>query len=171
MRTAGTKPRLTREIGRRRFEQAFLVNDLSETGGDLGIVEKPAEPASNWAVTGLYFYDNDVLDMATELMPSARGELEITDINRRYLERGDLTVQCLGRGHAWLDTGTHDSLHEASSFVRTLEHRQGIKVACPEETAFEQGWMDAASVLARADELGSSDYGRYLRRRVEALTR
>ncbi|MES1945690.1 glucose-1-phosphate thymidylyltransferase [Salinisphaera sp. C84B14] len=148
-----------------------IVDFDPESGRALSIVEKPEVPASNWAVTGLYFYGNDVLEYARELKPSARGELEITDINSRYLERGDLTVQCLGRGHAWLDTGTHDSLHEASSFVRTLEHRQGIKVACPEEIAFEQGWLDEAGVLARAEALGKSEYGRYLRARVKALQR
>ena len=148
-----------------------IVEFEPDSGRALSIVEKPETPASNWAVTGLYFYDNDVVEFARGLTPSARGELEITDINRLYLERGDLTVECLGRGHAWLDTGTHDSLHEASSFVRTLEHRQGIKVACPEEIAFEQGWLDEAGVLARADQLGKSDYGRYLRERVKALRR
>lgn len=148
-----------------------IVEFEPDSGRALSIVEKPETPASNWAVTGLYFYDNDVVEFARGLTPSTRGELEITDINRLYLERGDLTVECLGRGHAWLDTGTHDSLHEASSFVRTLEHRQGIKVACPEEIAFEQGWLDEAGVLARAEQLGKSDYGRYLRERVKALRR
>jgi glucose-1-phosphate thymidylyltransferase len=117
-------------------------------------------------VTGLYFYDNDVLDIAASLKPSARGELEITDVNRAYLARGDLMVTCLGRGFAWLDTGTHDSLHEASSFVRTIEHRQGTMVMCPEEIAFELGLLTAEEVLARADALGKTDYAAYLRRRI-----
>ena len=137
------------------------------SGRALELAEKPATPASNWAVTGLYFYDNDVLDIARAVKPSARGELEITDVNRAYLERGDLRVVRLGRGYAWLDTGTHDSLHEASSFVRTIERRQGMKVMAPEEIAFDLGYLDAAAVLRAADRMGSSDYGAYLRRRVE----
>ena len=137
------------------------------SGRALELAEKPATPASNWAVTGLYFYDNDVLDIARAVKPSARGELEITDVNRAYLERGDLRVVRLGRGYAWLDTGTHDSLHEASSFVRTIERRQGMKVMAPEEIAFDLGYLDAAAVLRAADRMGSSDYAAYLRRRVE----
>lgn len=133
------------------------------------IEEKPREPSSNWAVTGLYFYDNDVLDIAASLKPSARGELEITDVNRAYLERGDLRVTKLGRGYAWLDTGTHESLHEASSFVRTIEHRQGLKIMCLEEIGLELGHLTGEAVLARADRLGKTDYARYLRRRVQEL--
>jgi glucose-1-phosphate thymidylyltransferase len=117
-------------------------------------------------VTGLYFYDNDVVDIAASIRPSARGELEITAVNNAYLERGDLSVHRLGRGFAWLDTGTHDSLHDASSFVRTIEHRQGIKIACPEEIGVELGWLDPQQVLARADRLGNNEYARYLRRRM-----
>jgi glucose-1-phosphate thymidylyltransferase len=132
----------------------------------LDIVEKPANPTSNWAVTGLYFYDNDVLDIAASISPSARGELEITDVNRAYLERGDLAVVRLGRGFAWLDTGTHDSLHDASSFVRTVEHRQGIKVMSPEEIAFDLGYISDALLVAAADRLGKSDYAAFLRRRA-----
>jgi len=132
----------------------------------LDITEKPPSPRSNWAVTGLYFYDNDVLDIAASIKPSARGELEITDVNSAYLERGDLNVVRLGRGFAWLDTGTHDSLHEASSFVRTVEHRQGIKVMSPEEIAFDLGYISDAQLLEAADRLGKSDYAAFLRRRA-----
>jgi glucose-1-phosphate thymidylyltransferase len=136
-------------------------------GQAISLEEKPAQPKSNWAVTGLYFYDNDVLDIAAGLTPSARGELEITDVNRAYLERGDLRVETLGRGYAWLDTGTHDSLHDASAFVRTMEKRQGLKIMCLEEIALELGLIDAAAVRARAAAMGSSDYADYLRRRAD----
>lgn len=128
------------------------------------IEEKPEDPRSHWAVTGLYFYDNDVVDIARNIEPSDRGELEITAINNVYLERGDLNVQQLGRGFAWLDTGTHDSLHEASAFVRTIEHRQGIKMACLEEIGLAKGWLGAGDVLTRAGKLGQSPYADYLRR-------
>ena len=136
------------------------------TGMASDIVEKPPEPTSPWAVTGLYFYDNRVLDIAASIKPSARGELEITDVNRAYLEAGDLRVTRLGRGFAWLDTGTYDSLHEAAAFVRMLEHRQGIKVMAPEDIAFEMGFIDGDALLACAEGLGKSDYGAYLRRRA-----
>jgi glucose-1-phosphate thymidylyltransferase len=133
------------------------------------IEEKPENPKSNWAITGLYFYDNDVLDIAASIKPSARGEIEITDVNRAYLERGKLFVQKLGRGYAWLDTGTHDSLHEASSFVRTIEHRQGTMVMCPEEIGYELGYLTADQVLERAGKLGKTEYAAYLKRRIREL--
>ena len=135
----------------------------------VSIEEKPEKPRSHWAVTGLYFYDNSVVEIAAGLAPSPRGELEITDVNRAYLAAGTLKVKTLGRGHAWLDTGTHDSLHEASSFVRTVEHRQGLKICCPEEIGLEQGWLTRAQVEARADRLGKGPYATYLRRRAAEL--
>ena len=135
----------------------------------IAIEEKPADPQSQWAVTGLYFYDNDVLAIAANLKPSARGELEITDVNRAYLDRGDLRVERLGRGFAWLDTGTHESLHDASSFVQTIERRQGLKVMCLEEIALELGYLTTAQLLARADAMGKTGYADYLRRRAREI--
>ena len=134
----------------------------------VSIEEKPKAPRSNWAVTGLYFYDGQVVDIAANLTPSPRGELEITDVNRAYLERGQLTVEMMGRGYAWLDTGTPDSLIEAADFVRTLEKRQGFKIACPEEIAFDRGFIDAAQLERLATSFGSSNYGEYLRSRLQS---
>ena len=136
-----------------------------EFDGDLraiSIEEKPAHPRSNFAVTGLYFYDNDVVDFAKTLRPSSRGELEITDINKRYLERGTLRVQLLRRGFAWLDTGTCESLLAASQFVQTIQERQGYKIACPEEIAFNKGWIDRRQLKDLAYPLRKTEYGRYL---------
>ncbi|WP_322403760.1 glucose-1-phosphate thymidylyltransferase RfbA [Massilia luteola] len=128
----------------------------------LSIEEKPTAPKSSYAVTGLYFYDNDVCNVAADIKPSARGELEITDVNRCYLERGKLNVEIMGRGFAWLDTGTHDSLLEAASFIATLQKRQGLQVACPEEIAYRQGWIDAADLQKLAAPLAKNGYGSYL---------
>ena len=128
----------------------------------LSIEEKPALPRSHFAITGLYFYDSEVCDVAASVRPSPRGELEITDVNRWYLEQGRLEVETLGRGYAWLDTGTHDSLHEASAFVGTLQRRQGFMIACPEEIAFANEWIDAAQLSALAHPLAKTGYGRYL---------
>jgi glucose-1-phosphate thymidylyltransferase len=147
-------------------ERYGVVSFERGSGKALEIEEKPTAPKSNWAVTGLYFYDNDVLDIAAGIKPSARGELEITSVNNVYLERGKLHVHQLGRGYAWLDTGTVDSLHEASAFVSVLEHRQGIKIACPEEIGFNAGWLTADEVMARAERLGRNEYAAYLRRVV-----
>ncbi len=130
------------------------------------IEEKPEKPKSNWAVTGLYYYDKDITDIAKSIKPSPRGELEITDINAHYLRRGDLRVELMGRGFAWLDTGTHDSLQDAGAFVRTIETRQGFKVCCPEEIALECGYLSADDVLKRAAALGKTEYATYLRQRV-----
>ncbi|WEX90700.1 glucose-1-phosphate thymidylyltransferase RfbA [Sinorhizobium garamanticum] len=150
-------------------ERYGVVSFNSHNGRAEIIEEKPQQPNSSWAVTGLYFYENSVLDVAASIRPSARGELEITDVNRAYLDRGDLHVCRLGRGYAWLDTGTHDSLHDAASFVRTIEHRQGVKIMCPEEIAFELGYVSAEQVLQRAALLGKNEYANYLQRRIREL--
>jgi glucose-1-phosphate thymidylyltransferase len=153
---------------------AYRVNDpqrygVIEFGADqnaISIEEKPHKPKSHYAVTGLYFFDNEAADIARRIKPSARGELEITDVNRAYLAAGKLKVEILGRGYAWLDTGTHESILEASQFVATIEHRQGVKVACPEEIAFGKGWIDAQQVVRMADSLAKTSYGQYLRRLI-----
>ena len=142
--------------------ERFGVIDFDRDGRARSIDEKPSKPKSSYAVTGLYFYDNEAVAIAKTLTPSARGELEITDLNNAYLQRGDLQVERFGRGFAWLDTGTHDSLLEASQYVQTIEHRQGLKVACLEEIAFENGWIDRDQLLARAHYFDKTGYGQYL---------
>lgn len=143
--------------------ERFGVVEFDEHFKALSIEEKPLKPKSNWAVTGLYFYDNNVVDMVKEIKPSARGELEITTLNQMYLDRGELEVELLGRGFAWLDTGTHDSLIEASRFIHTIEKRQGMKVACLEEIAFRNRWLSADEIAVQADLLQKTSYGQYLK--------
>jgi glucose-1-phosphate thymidylyltransferase len=150
-----------------RDPERFGVVEFDADLKAVSIEEKPSAPRSNWAVTGLYFYDNRIVDVARSIRPSARGELEITSVNQAYLEQGKLKVELLGRGFAWLDTGTHESLLEASHFVQTVEHRQGFKIACLEEIAFRAGWLDAESVRRRGEALSKTGYGRYLLELVE----
>lgn len=145
-----------------RDPERYGVAEFDASGKVLSLEEKPTRPKSHFAVTGLYFYDHTVVEHARQLQPSPRGELEITDLNRRYLEAGALEVIRLGRGHAWLDTGTHDSLLQASNFIQTLESRQGLKIACPEEIAFRQGWIDRETLERQAKVLAKNEYGQYL---------
>ena len=169
---------LQRAAGRERGATVFgyLVKDperygvvtFDEDGMATSIEEKPAKPKSSWAVTGLYFYDNRVLDVAAEITPSARGELEITDVNNWYLERGELSVDKMGRGYAWLDTGTYESLLEAATFIQTVEHRQGLKISSPEEVAYYMKFIDADQVRRLAAQLDKNEYGAYLRQIVDA---
>ncbi|MEZ5460828.1 glucose-1-phosphate thymidylyltransferase RfbA [Dokdonella sp.] len=149
-----------------RDPERYGVAEFDAHGRVIGLEEKPAKPKSNWAVTGLYFYDGRAADFARDLKPSPRGELEITDLNRCYLDDGSLMLERMGRGFAWLDTGTHESLVEASSYVQTIENRQGLKICCPEEIAFAQGWIDAEQVLRLAAPLAKNAYGQYLQELV-----
>jgi glucose-1-phosphate thymidylyltransferase len=166
--TANLKAATSKDTGASIFgyhvkdPERFGVVDFDTDGRVTSIEEKPKNPKSNFAVTGLYFYDNDVIEIAKAIKPSARGELEITDINNAYQNRGDLTVELLSRGFAWLDTGTHDSLIEAGQFVQTVEHRQGLKVACLEEISFHQGWITKDKLLKQAEALKKTNYGEYL---------
>ncbi|XOV67091.1 MAG: glucose-1-phosphate thymidylyltransferase RfbA [Fluviicola sp.] len=162
------------EIDRKSTVFGYYVNDperygvaeFDKEGNVISVEEKPKNPKSNYAVVGLYFYTNDVIEIAKGIKPSARGELEITSVNDAYLKRGDLRVELMGRGYAWLDTGTHDSLLEASSFIQTIEKRQGLKVACLEEIAYEEGFISAERVLELAQPLAKNGYGQYLIKRV-----
>jgi glucose-1-phosphate thymidylyltransferase len=145
-----------------RDPERYGVVEIDNKGRALSIVEKPAQPRSKWSVTGIYFYDNDVLDIAAAVEPSARGELEITSVNAAYLERGMLQVEKLGRGYCWFDTGTHDSLMSASAFIHSVQSRQGLHIACLEEIAFQSGWIDAEQLLRLAKPMANNEYGRYL---------
>jgi glucose-1-phosphate thymidylyltransferase len=152
-----------------RDPERYGIVEFGQDGNAISLEEKPSAPKSDWAVTGLYFYDKNVVDIAKTIKPSARGELEITDVNRAYLQRGQLRVQKIGRGIAWLDTGTYDSLLEAGEYVRAIEHRQGLKIACPEEIALLRGWITAEQVAKIAQKMESTNYGRYLTRLAQEL--
>jgi glucose-1-phosphate thymidylyltransferase len=160
---AGRQEKSTVFAYRVRDPERYGVVEFDRDGRALAIEEKPTQPKSRFAVTGLYFYSNDVIDIARSLTPSARGELEITDVNRAFLERGELDVEILGRGIAWLDTGTHRSLLEAATFIEAIENRQGLKVCCPEEIAYRAGYIDLARLSRLAEGYGKTDYGHYLR--------
>lgn len=167
LQTAAARPSGATVFGYEvRDPERYGVVEFDADGRALSLEEKPPKPRSNWAVTGLYFYDNDVLDIAAALEPSPRGELEITDVNRTYLSRGDLHVERLGRGYAWLDTGTHESLLQASQFVQTIEERQGLMLACVEEIAWRMGYIDDAQVERIAEPMRKNSYGQYLLRLV-----
>ncbi|RRA47453.1 glucose-1-phosphate thymidylyltransferase RfbA [Acidipila sp. EB88] len=144
--------------------ERYGVVEFDKKGRVISVEEKPAKPASNYAITGIYFYDEQIVKIAEQIKPSHRGELEITDVNRVYMERGELNVELLSRGFAWFDTGTHDSLLEAANFIHTIEHRQGLKIACPEEIAFRQGWITGEQLEAVANRIGKSSYANYLKR-------
>ena len=165
LREAAAKPSGSTVFGYHVIDpERFGVVEFNESGKAISIEEKPAKPKSNYAVTGLYFYDNDVIEIAKQVKPSDRGELEITSVNNAYLERGDLNVSVMGRGVAWLDTGTHDSLMEASHFVHAIESRQGLKIACLEEIGFKNGWLSKDKLIDSAKALGKTGYGQYLGR-------
>ena len=166
-RAAGKERGATVFAYRVRDPERYGVVEFDETGRAISIEEKPSQPRSPYAVTGLYFYDNAVLDIAASLRPSARGELEISDVNRTYLAQGDLQVEVLGRGMAWLDTGTQEALLQASNFIQVIEQRQGLKVACPEEVAFKMGFITAEDVLRLARAMKKTEYGEYLERMIE----
>ena len=151
--------------------ERFGVVEIDSEGKAISLEEKPKKPKTNFAATGLYFYDNNVVDITKEIKPSDRGELEITDVNLEYLKLGKLNVQILGRGFAWLDTGTHQSLLEASSFVKTLEERQGIMISCLEEIAYGKGWIDEEIILKRAESMGNSPYSQYLKSLLNQQTK
>lgn len=163
MHNAGARDNGATVFGYRVHDpERYGVAAFNEAGQVMDLEEKPAKPKSNYAVTGLYFYDNQVVEMAKSLQPSPRGELEITDLNKVYLQQHNLQVELMGRGFAWLDTGTHDSLAEATNFISTIERRQGIKIACPEEIAYNQGWINAEQVLKLAEPIQKNGYGQYL---------
>jgi len=176
----GFSPKLVNAVSRKKGAtvfgyqvkdpERFGVVEFDKNMRAISIEEKPAKPKSNFAITGLYFYDNDVVEIANQVRPSERGELEITSINQIYLERGDLQVELLGRGFAWLDTGTHDSLQEASSFVQTVEHRQGYKIACLEEISFNNGWLNTDDLKKIGEALNKNGYGQYLLSLVKEKT-